>query len=212
MSRQPFYDAVTTSLFKGSLPDWQKRPMDLIIDEALRRKRRLEDCAYVLATAYHETARFKYDEEIGGGKGYDYGQPIWLVRGVPVAYYGRGLVQLTWLANYAKMSTFLTLEHGRIIDLVNKPDLATQPEYSSLIIWEGMIRGMFTGKNLADYINGGGVDYVNARRIVNGTDKADMIAGYAETFAAALPMLDPTETAEVSGCPLRNPDCPMTTA
>lgn len=208
MNRQPFYDHVAARLFKGSLPAWQKDPLDRILDEALRRVRRVEDCAYVMATAYHETARFKYDSEIGEGKGHDYGEPIWLIRGVPVAYFGRGMVQLTWLSNYAKMSVFLTMEHGRQIDFVNKPELATEPEYSSLIIWEGMIRGMFTGKNLADYINEDGVDYVNARRIVNGTDKAEMIAGYAREFEAGLRLLDDSEP-EATKCPLKNQTCPL---
>lgn len=208
MSRQKFYDHIAKALFKGSLPAWQKEPVDRIVDEGLRRKRRVEDIAYVLATSYHETARYKYDSEIGEGKGHDYGEPIWLVRGVRVAYYGRGDVQLTWLANYAKMSVFLTLEHQRIIDLVNKPDLATRPEHSSLIIWEGMIRGMFTGKNLADYIGDDRADYLEARRIVNGTDKADIIAGYAREFEAGLRLID-KEPASL--CPLNRAECPRTT-
>lgn len=47
----------------------------------------------------------------------------------------------------------------------------------------GCTEGWFTGKKLADYS-----DYVNMRRVVNGTDRAEMIAGYAETFEAALLM------------------------
>ena len=43
----------------------------------------------------------------------------------------------------------------------------------------GMQHGTFTGKKLADYINGTTCDYVNARRIINGTDQASLIAGYA---------------------------------
>ncbi|WP_211299438.1 hypothetical protein [Pukyongiella litopenaei] len=207
MSRQPFYDHVAGALFYGSLPDWQRKPLDRLLDEALRRERGIEDTAYAMATAYHETARFKYDHEIGEGSEHDYGRPIWLIRGVPVAYYGRGMVQLTWLANYARMSVLLSLEHGREIDLVNKPDLATEPEYSALIIWEGMIRGTFTGKNLADYINSAGTDYVNARRIVNGTDKAEQIAGYAREFEAGLRLIEGGE--ENCPCPLGNPTCPL---
>lgn len=210
MNRQLFYDAVAQSLFKGSLPDWQREPLDRLLDEALRRERRVEDCAYVMATAYHETARFKYDHEIGEGQGHDYGEPIWLIRGKRVAYFGRGATQLTWLRNFAKMSIFLSMEHGRTIDLVNNPDLAVEPELSALIIWEGMIRGMFTGENLADHIHDDTVDYVNARKIVNGTDKADMIKGYALQFEAALRLIEDDETPnpEENGCPLQNPNCP----
>ena len=46
--------------------------------------------------------------------------------------------------------------------------------------------GDFTGKDLADYIDEDNCDYVEARRIVNGTDRAEQIAGYAEKFEAAL--------------------------
>lgn len=205
MSRQAFYDHIAAKLFKGSLPDWQQEPVDRIVDEGLRRKRRVEDIAYVLATAFHETARFKYMEEIGRGAGHDYGEPIWLARGARVAFFGRGFVQLTWLTNYSKMSVALTLDHGREIDLVSRPELATQPNYAALIIYAGMIRGMFTGKNLADYINDDGVDYVNARRIVNGTDKAELIAGYAREFEAGLRLID-EEPASL--CPLNRAECP----
>lgn len=186
MNFEVFSKHVTPTLFYGSLPEWQAEPMRRIIAEGARRKRPLAQIAYVLATGYHETSRWRYDEEIGRGRGRDYGEPIWLIRGKRVTYHGRGDTQLTWLHNYSKMGIFLTLEHGRPIDLVSKPDLATEPEYSSLIIWEGMIRGMFTGKNLADYIRPGAVDFVNARRIVNGKDKARRIADQAEKFLSAL--------------------------
>jgi hypothetical protein len=57
---------------------------------------------------------------------------------------------------------------------------------ASQIIFEGMLEGWFTGKSLGDYVNDEFTDYVNARRVVNGTDKADMLAGYAEDFEQAL--------------------------
>jgi len=211
MTRQPFHERVAETLFYGSLPSWQREPLDRLLDEGLRRGRSIQDIAYVTATAYHETARFKYDHEIGEGRGHDYGEPIWLIRGMRVAYYGRSATQLTWLRNYAKMSLFLTLEHGREIDLVNKPDLATEPDMSALIIWEGMIRGMFTGHNLADHIRPGAVDYVGARRIVNGTDRAAQIAGYAELFEEALGLIEGEEgagAAPADACPLDDPACP----
>lgn len=181
-----FFETVRVPMFYGTLPVWQRQPMERIIEEGRRRGRGVNDIAYVLATGYHETSRWRYDEEIGQGEGRDYGEAVLLIRGVRQIYYGRGDTQLTWLRNYARMSLALTLEHGREIDLVNKPELATQPEYSSLIIWEGMVRGMFTGHGLADYLSGDVPDFVGARRIVNGTDRADLIAGYARNFLAAL--------------------------
>jgi len=181
-----FYGQITRELFYGSLPHWQKEPVERIVAEGQRRSRPLPEIAYMLATGYWETGRWKYDEEIGKGRGRDYGEPIWLIRGIPVTYHGRGDTQLTWLQNYAKMSIFLSLEFERPIDLVCNPDFAKLPEYSALILWEGSIRGMFTGKNLADYFSRGNKDYRNARRIINGTDKARKIADIAVKFETAL--------------------------
>lgn len=186
MNTDQFQQLISGSLFYGSLPRWQSRPVMRIVEEGQRRSRSIEDIAYVLATGYHETGRWKFDEEIGEGRGRDYGEPIWLLRGKRVTFHGRSDVQLTWLHNYARMSIFLTLEHGREINLVSNPDQAKEPEMSSLIIWEGMIRGMFTGFNLADFIQPGEPDYVGARQIVNGKDKAELIAGYARKFEYAL--------------------------
>jgi hypothetical protein len=50
----------------------------------------------------------------------------------------------------------------------------------------GMRLGSFTGKKLADYIHGGKADYVNARRIINGLDRAQTIAQYATRFERIL--------------------------
>lgn len=199
MARDAFYQKVAADLYKGSLPSWQKEPIDRLIDEGLARSRTQEETAYVLATAHHETDRFRAMEEYGEGAGRDYGEPVMLTRGKFAKYHGRGFVQLTWLRNYAVMSGYIG------VDLVNEPDRAKEPAIAAKVIWEGMIRGYFTGKGLADYINADGVDYVNARRIVNGTDKADLIAGYAETFEAALGLIDSSAApvgCDRAGCPL----------
>jgi hypothetical protein len=49
-----------------------------------------------------------------------------------------------------------------------------------------MAHGIYTGKKLSDYINADKCDFLNARRIVNGTDKAELIMGYAQRFFAEL--------------------------
>lgn len=201
-----FHDYITEHLFKGSLPDWQKEPVDKLVASGIRRGRSLEDCAYVLATAYWESGRFRYDEEIDKGGSRPYAEAVLVWNNKRTAFYGRGYVQLTWLGNYANMSALLSAEFGKPIDLVNKPDLAI--EYSEEIIWEGMIRGSFTGKSLADYITSSSVDYVNARRIVNGTDHAQEIADIAKEFETAL-KLQGDEPLEVSKCPLNQSGCPL---
>jgi hypothetical protein len=49
-----------------------------------------------------------------------------------------------------------------------------------------MTKGLFTGKKLNDYINNTKTDYVNARKIINGLDRANLIASYAKVFETAL--------------------------
>ena len=70
--------------------------------------------------------------------------------------------------------------------LVANLDLAMQPDIAAKIMIYGMREGWFTTKKLSDYIKNGKADYVGARRIINGTDDARLIAGYAETFEKAL--------------------------
>jgi hypothetical protein len=59
-------------------------------------------------------------------------------------------------------------------------------EPAALILFDGSIDGWFTGAKLGDYFNDAKDDAYNARRVINGTDKADLIAGYHEKFLAAL--------------------------
>jgi len=141
----------------------------------------LQEISYLLASAYYETG---YDleprEEYGKGNGKRYGALVFLTRHTTAAYYGRGLVQLTWLGNYARAS----LVCG--VDFVNQPARVMQFPYCYLIMADGMRRGWFTGKSLGDYINATQTDYVGARRIINGQDRAELIATYAKEFAALL--------------------------
>lgn len=124
--------------------------------------------AYMLATAWWETARTMQPiAEYGKGKGRKYGKPDVTTQQV---YYGRGFVQLTWKENYENMSKVVGA------DLVYHPDLAMQLDYASKIMFHGMVNGSFTGKKLSHYFNGPKADWRNARRIINGLDKADTIA------------------------------------
>ena len=67
-----------------------------------------------------------------------------------------------------------------------QPERALDPPISYDIMSFGMRNGSFTGVGLETYINGSQCDYVNARRIVNGVDRADLIAGYAKTLESLL--------------------------
>lgn len=91
-------------------------------------------------------------------------------------WYGRGFVQLTWEANYVKAGKRLG------IDLTSNPDKAMDPEISAEILVVGMQEGWFTGKKLSDYITLQKSDFLNARRIVNGMDKAKEIEALAKKY------------------------------
>jgi putative chitinase len=95
-------------------------------------------------------------------------------------YYGRGYVQLTWLSNYRAAGRKLGL------DLVGNPALALEPGPAAQILVRGMVEGWFTGKKLSAYFTPMAADPTNARRIINGTDKAALIAGYHGKFLFAL--------------------------
>ncbi|MGD1502661.1 peptidoglycan-binding protein [Vibrio harveyi] len=142
--------------------------------------------AYTLATVYHETAfHMQPVEEYGKGAGHEYGIPDPITK---KAYYGRGDVQVTWKYNYERLSKLVydvkTFKKG--VDLVNYPELLLEPLYSAQATIIGMATGLFTGKSYSDYLDQEVPDYVNARRIINGTDRAETIAGYAHDFERAI--------------------------
>ena len=145
----------------------------------------INEAAYMLATAYHETAHTMQPiEEYGKGRGRDYGKRLKMSRKpysdtLPL-YYGRGYVQLTWYENYEKAGKKVG------VDLLNEPGWALSAPIAAKIMREGMIEGWFTGKKLNDYVGLRTADYVSARRIINGMDKAQLIAGYAVVFELAL--------------------------
>lgn len=154
---------------------------------------RVEWRSYGLATAFHETAGTMQPIKEYGGDAYltrlydvtgsnpdrarRYGNTA---PGDGALYCGRGYVQLTWKANYQRASD------ATGFDLVANPDLALRADIAAIILRRGMEGGWFTGKELGDYLNSTAKDYVGARRIINGTDKAGLIAGYATKFEAAL--------------------------
>ena len=134
--------------------------------------------AYVMATTYHETAHtMEPIDEIGKGRGRKYGAPVGPYKKV---YYGRGATQLTWYDNYLRFEKLLG------VPLTRCPELANDPEISARVITLGMAKGLFTGVGLNRFINAKICNFTKARKIINGTDKADLIAGYAETFLKAL--------------------------
>lgn len=140
--------------------------------------------AYAFATVKHETAHtYRPITEYGGVRyfdKYDIGKLARRLGNTPekdgdgYKYRGRGYVQLTGKANYSKYG------------IASNPQTALDPLKAFEIMTEGMHKGSYTGKKLSDYITLRKTDYVNARRIINGTDKAVAIAGYAKQFEQIL--------------------------
>lgn len=141
--------------------------------------------AYILATIKHECAgRWQPIAEFDRGKGRPYGKPHPKTGQV---YYGRGYVQTTWYDNYLALQNAWNKQHpARPLDLVQNPDLLLIPEYSYFGTSYPMRVGMYTGKALKHYIHDDVCDYLNARRVINGTDCAEKIAGYAQKIEEML--------------------------
>lgn len=135
----------------------------------------LHKLAYIFATTWHESKLRPIEERRArpGTSLYETQNRYW-----NTGFYGRGFVQLTHESNYKKMSNFLG------VDLVSNPALALDPYYAGQIIVYGMMNGSFTGVGLGKYITSNKQDYLNARRVVNGTDRAELIRDYTNQLVA----------------------------
>lgn len=195
LNRGFFFSQVRSSLFDGRLRQKQVDGLTGILDEWERAHARRDDrwLAYMLATAHHETDRAMQPIVERGGTEYfrmmydPTGARPALARrhgntmpGDGVRYRGRGFVQLTWKSNYEKAGKILGF------DLAGSPELALEPAIATRLLFEGMQRGWFTGKRLADYFGPDREDWVGARRIINGLDKANLVASHARRYYAAL--------------------------
>lgn len=148
----------------------------MICDYAARQITDQGQLAYVLATAVGES-QMKPIKEIRARSGTSLRRLQDRYWGS--GFYGRGYVQLTWDYNYKKFSSALG------VNLTRNPNLALDPRYAAQIIVMGMKKGMFTGVGLSRFISGSKQDFKNARKIVNGLDKASTFAGYATKIMRA---------------------------
>ncbi len=153
--------------------------------------------AYILASVFHETggrmvpvretfastdagAIAALDKAYKAGRLGQVSKPYWRKGANGKAYFGRGDIQLTHEENYRVLGERIG------VDLVGNPSLALDLDISAEIAIVGMLEGLFTGKKLTDYFNLNKDDPVGARAVVNGRDKAKLIAGYYKSFLDAL--------------------------
>lgn len=148
--------------------------------------------AYALATAWHETNTTFGPVKEAYYLGTEQKAEAW--RKTHLRYwpwYGRGLVQLTWEFNYKKADAecaFIGLTSPGAI--MADPDLVMRIDIAAFILKQGMLQGWFTGAKFASCLPAAGVatreQYMRARTIINGRDKADLIEDYAQWFERAL--------------------------
>lgn len=194
LERRDFFAVVRKSFGKLNQKqvDGFNTVLDALTDEAVTPTQ----AAYLLATAWHETAHTmqpvretlahndataisRLERAWKSGR-LNVKNPYWKPDANGKSWFGRGHVQLTHQRNYQAASELIG------IDLVADPALALDPAISALILVRGSMQGLFTGKRLSQYINADSRDYVNARRVINGTDRALDIAAYATRFERAL--------------------------
>jgi len=202
--RRSFFEHVRKTPFSGHLTEPQVEGLEAI----LRRWQALSDedraaaggddaLAYILATAFHETAATmqpvretlapsdaeavrRLDRAFAAGRLGTVKTPYWRFDAEGKTWLGRGFVQLTHRKNYAAMSALTG------IDLLTDPARAMQMEVAVAILIDGMREGSFTGHSLSDHFSPSRADWPGARKIINGTDRTALVAGYAKAFRAAL--------------------------
>lgn len=177
IDRKVFFDSVRLSLFsRGGLSAGQVDGMNRILDEWIRSQiPDLRFLAYMLSSTFHESAQTMQPIRELGSEEYLRSKKYY-------PWVGEGLVQVTWEANARKFGA------TRPGQLMTWP-LCLKP------LFDGMTRGMFTGKRLADYFNATTDDPINARRIINGIDRANLVAMYHGKFLAALKTSEKATTA-----------------
>lgn len=147
---------------------------DLIIAECKAEGVLRNQAAYVLATADWETNHtFEPVREAYWVKNAE----AWRKKNLRYyPWYGRGLVQLTWEDNYRRAGKAIG------VDLIKNPDGALEAGSAVKILVKGMIEGWFTSKKLSDYITLKRSEFIAARAIINGKDKAQEIAALAMKY------------------------------
>lgn len=153
--------------------------------------------AYMLATTFHETAATmqpvretlaandaeaiaRLDRAFSAGRLPMVRNPYWRLDAEGKSWLGRGFVQLTHRRNYEAMSVLTG------VDLVERPERAMEPDVATAILIHGMVAGSFTGRKLSDVFSGKRQDWEAARAIINGSDRARLVADYGRAFHHAL--------------------------
>lgn len=206
LDKQKFYRELrkgSSGLFGTSLSQKQVDGMENLLDVwSTYVGGPIDALSYNLATSYHETARTMQPIMERGKRAYfnkyEPGTRLGKVLGNTVPgdgykFRGAGHVQNTGRRNAEYSSKQLQELFGLDVDFVENPDLRLDPVLSALSLFVGNQQGWWTGKGLSKYLDGVQEsaeedfrEYENARAVVNGRDRAKLIAQYAVSFEKAL--------------------------
>lgn len=170
------FKILRTELFYGKLSQAVVDALNYLVGKCEDAGFTYPETAYALATTYHETAHTMEPIKERGSVAYLKSKKYY-------PYIGYGYVQITWRDNYLRV--------GKLIgkDLVSNPSLALDPDIAASIMTGGMLNGWFTGlgfrkgRPVTRYDRNA---YIRARKIINGSDRAEAIADYAMIFEKAL--------------------------
>lgn len=193
-----FFDYVREPLFQGRMSqgqvDGMKTTLSAWFETTLNDNRWL---AYMLATCWLETDRTMQAISEYGDRSYftrmydikgarpDKARELGNIHpGDGAKYHGRGKPMLTGRSNYQKADK--NIGHRINGSFEDTPSLVLVGNHSDLIMISGMTNGWYTGKKLSDYFNENTDDPIGARRIVNGSDRADEIAKAHYEFLNAI--------------------------
>lgn len=209
-----FFDAVRPIF--GRLKQEHVDGLNLIVAEGVRRRLLPTQLAYVLATVKIETGHTMQPVEENLNYSAKRIRQVWPNRvtaaeaqrlaGNPEAlanhvyanrmengppssgdgwkYRGRGLPQTTTRRNYRVMSG------PAGVDLLKNPEKALEWPIALILLFEGMMQGIYTGRALPEFVSESKTDYVEARRVIVGMFMASEVAAVAVRFERAMKYVD----------------------
>jgi hypothetical protein len=199
INRNFFFNHARLHLFDGKLSAPQVSGLTGILDKWEAQSPQADDrwLAYMLGTVHHETGRTmqpvretfassdasaisRLNKAFQAGKLTWVKKPYWQLDAQGKSWLGRGYVQLTHKSNYQKLATAIG------IDLTTDPTVAMQPAVALEIMFTGMRQGLFTEISLADRFSPTKEQWRNARQIINGLERADLVASYAKQYYAGI--------------------------